>query len=104
MEYDEIVIKYLEGKFIKGYDWLIDKLEKDPQVIDDSSPEKVSLLKFLRGQLEAIDEFIQSDDGEAERNEQADIFGDDDIVISPDFMHPEDDDDDDDEDFGGFGF
>ena len=30
IEYDEIMMKYVEGKLIPMYDWIISNLEKDP--------------------------------------------------------------------------
>lgn len=102
VEYEEIMIKYVDGKLFKMYNWILDNLEKDPELIAGESPNKEHLQKFLQEQCDALEEFIQAG-GVDERDNQddADIFGEEDIVIAPgaddsgmtEFLDDEDDDD-----------
>jgi hypothetical protein len=104
IEYEEIMMKYVEGKLFKMYDWILTNLETDPEVVAGNNPDKELLRKFLQQQHDELEDFIQ-DGGIDDRDMQddSDIFGDEDIVTSPDssldersddFMTPPDDDDD----------
>ncbi len=99
LAYDEILIKYVEGGLLKNLSWLLQNLEKDPEVIAGSSREKDNLKKFLTSVNDQFEEFLG--DGEDNRGQQDDkeLFGDDDIVVGgcggtqTDFLEPPNPDD-----------
>lgn len=84
MQYDEIILKYVQGGLSKNIQWLIDNLQKDVEVTTEISREKCALLKLMNSINDQIEEFV-SDCGDDARNNQDDktLFGDDDIVVSP---------------------
>ena len=100
ISYDEIMMKYVEGKLVKMYDWILKNLENDPEVIAGEDREKENLRKFLQEQVDVIEEYIQAGGiDDRDNQDDADIFGEDDIVTSPastldeksqDFLKPDD--------------
>lgn len=101
IEYDEIMMKYVEGKLFKMYDWILDNLQKDPEVIAGNSKDKEALRKFLQQQADELEDFIQAGGiDERDMQDDSDIFGEDDIITHPgsdldkrsgEFMDPDDD-------------
>ena len=115
MQYDEIIMKVIEGKLVPMIDWTNDQLDKDPDVTRNTDRRKKCLHKFMLDIREQFRDFLASPDDDERDNQDDSIFSDDDIVVGPGrhtatgFMDPPeegdfDDDDDDDEDnpFGGF--
>ena len=98
---DEIIIKYVEGKIVPSLDWIIKNLETDVEVVAGNSEDKERLRKFLQGVADEFEEFLQAGGiDERDNQDDAEIFGDEDIIVSPDseldegtdgFMNPEDD-------------
>lgn len=100
MQYDEIIVKYVEGKLVPGIEWLTQQLDKDPQVISNSSREKVALRKFLCNIEEQFADFLNNpDEDPRDELDESDLYGDDDIIVGPgkdtavDFMDPPEDED-----------
>ena len=82
--YDEIMIKFVEGGIVKNLAWVVKNLEIDPEVLANASREKVALKKFLTDIQDQFDEFMKDADDDPRNNqEDTDIFGDDDIAVSP---------------------
>jgi hypothetical protein len=111
MSYDEIMMKYVEGKIMPGLEWVIKNLENDVEVIAGASEIKERLRKFLQGVSDEFEEYVQAGGlDDRDNQDDADVFGDDDIVVSPDSESDEfgggmfnDDDDGDDDSGGPFG-
>jgi len=99
LPYDEIVIKYVEGGLLKNLSWLLQNLEKDPEIIAGTSREKENLQKLLTMVRDQFDEFLGDGDDNRSQQDDAELFGDDDVVVGPGgtqttFMDPPTDGDD----------
>lgn len=95
INYDEFKIKYLEGGLTENLKFLVKNLEQDEEVIKGSSREKVAARKFLTDILDQLEEFVSDGNDDPRNNlDDADVFGDEDIVVRPDgptsttFMDP----------------
>ncbi len=100
MNFDEIIIKYVEGGLVKNLEWLIQNLQSDPEVIASVSREKENLLKLLNTVNDEIQDFIGDGDDNRGQQDDKELFGDDDIAVggpggtATDFMDPPDSDTD----------
>ena len=99
LAYDEIIIKYVEGGILKNLSWLLQQLEKDPEIVAGSCREKDNLKKFLTSVNDQFDDFLGDGDDNRGQQEDKELFGDDDIVVGgrdgtqTDFMEPPNPDD-----------
>jgi len=108
MSYDEVIMKYVEGKLVPGLDWVIKNLETDVEVMAGNSDMKERLRKFLQGVADEFEEYLQAGGlDDRDNQDDTDIFGDEDIVVSPSSESDDfgsglfDDEDDDGENLGG---
>jgi hypothetical protein len=96
MEYEEIVLRYVDGGLRKGLDFILEKLDSDIEVLDESSRKKCALRKFLYDIKHQFDEFCEDPDSDPRDNQDdSALFGDDDIKVGPggtctDFLEPPD--------------
>ena len=81
MNYQEIILKYIQGGLEKNLKWLTSNLEGDPEVQTETSREKVNLLKLVRSMNDQLEEFLS--DGSDDNRDNQELFSDDDIVVSP---------------------
>jgi hypothetical protein len=111
ISYDEIRLKYIEGKLLPGLDWIIKNLESDPEVVAGACQRKENLRKFLQGVADEFEEYLHAGDADPRDNQDdTQLFGDEDIVVAPntspdstgiDFLNDKDDDSEED-DVNGF--
>lgn len=83
MLYDEIIIKYVQSGLYKNLEFLVKNLEEDDEVKQETDRRKVLLYKFIVDLQKQIDVFLESPEDDPRNNQSDDIFGDDDIAVSP---------------------